>query len=42
LSELVGNAVAECTTKNYAVTATVIDLDGMRQAVLRGVWRRLG
>jgi Haem-degrading len=35
-NELVGNAVAECAKKNYAVTATVVDLDGVRQAVLRG------
>src|SRR5689334_7255593 len=34
--ELVGNAVAECGKKNYAVTATVVDLDGVRQAMLRG------
>jgi len=35
-NELVGNAVAECAKKNYAVTAAVVDLDGVRQAVLRG------
>jgi uncharacterized protein GlcG (DUF336 family) len=35
-NELVGNSVAECARKNYAVTATVVDLDGVRQAVLRG------
>ena len=35
-NELVGNSVAECAKKNYAVTATVVDLDGVRQAVLRG------
>jgi uncharacterized protein GlcG (DUF336 family) len=33
---LVGDSVAECAKKNYAVTATVVDLDGVRQAVLRG------
>ena len=35
-NELVGDAVAECVKKNYAVTAAVVDLDGVRQAVLRG------
>jgi len=35
-NELVGNAVAECAKTNYAVTATIVDLDGVRQAVLRG------
>src|SRR4051795_5649759 len=35
-NELVGNSVAECAKKNYAVTAAVVDLDGVRQAVLRG------
>src|SRR3954451_7739989 len=35
-NELVGDAVAECAKKNYAVTAAVVDLDGVRQAVLRG------
>jgi uncharacterized protein GlcG (DUF336 family) len=35
-NELVGNAVAECAKKNYTVTAAVVDLDGVRQAVLRG------
>ena len=34
-SELVGNPVVECAKKNYAVTATVVDLDRVRQAVLR-------
>jgi uncharacterized protein GlcG (DUF336 family) len=35
-NELVGEAVAECAKKNYAVTAVVVDLDGVRQALLRG------
>src|SRR5947207_14332532 len=35
-NELVGESVAECAKKNYAVTAVVVDLDGVRQAVLRG------
>jgi uncharacterized protein GlcG (DUF336 family) len=35
-NQLVGDAVAACTAKNYAVTAAVVDLDGVRQAVLRG------
>lgn len=35
-NELVGEAVASCAKKNYAVTAVVVDLDGVRQAVLRG------
>src|SRR3954471_1567081 len=35
-NELVSDAVAECARKNYAVTAAVVDLDGVRQAVLRG------
>src|SRR3954462_4651302 len=35
-NELVGALVAECAKKNYAVTAAVVDLDGVRQAVLRG------
>lgn len=34
--QLVGESVAECAKKNYAVTAAVVDLDGVRQAVLRG------
>jgi uncharacterized protein GlcG (DUF336 family) len=32
----VGEAVANCTQKGYAVTAAVVDLDGARQAMLRG------
>ena len=35
-NELVGEAVASCAQKGYAVTAVVVDLDGVRQAVLRG------
>ena len=35
-NELVGEAVATCTQKGYAVTAAVVDLDGARQAMLRG------
>src|SRR5262245_31245837 len=33
---LVGESVAACAAKNYRVTAVVVDLDGVRQAVLRG------
>ena len=32
----VGEAVAACARNSYAVTAIVVDLDGVRQAVLRG------
>src|SRR5438128_4255099 len=35
-NELVGDAVAACTQKGYTVTAVVVDLDGVRQALLRG------
>jgi uncharacterized protein GlcG (DUF336 family) len=35
-NELVGAAVAGCAQKGYAVTAVVVDLDGVRQAMLRG------
>jgi uncharacterized protein GlcG (DUF336 family) len=35
-NEAVGEAVAQCAAKNYAVTAVVADLDGVRQAILRG------
>jgi uncharacterized protein GlcG (DUF336 family) len=35
-NELVGDAVAICAQKGYAVTAAVVDLDGARQALLRG------
>jgi len=31
-----GDAVASCAQKGYAVTAVVVDLDGVRQAMLRG------
>src|SRR3954469_1195251 len=34
--EAVGEAVAACAKNGYAVTAIVVDLDGVRQAVLRG------
>ena len=33
---MVADSIAECAKKNYAVTAAVVDLDGVRQAVLRG------
>jgi uncharacterized protein GlcG (DUF336 family) len=35
-NELVGETVAACAQKGYTVTAIVVDLDGVRQAVLRG------
>ncbi|HEX2387436.1 MAG TPA: heme-binding protein [Candidatus Binatia bacterium] len=35
-NELVGEAVAACAAKNYPVTAVVVDLDGVHQAMLRG------
>jgi uncharacterized protein GlcG (DUF336 family) len=35
-NELVGDAVASCAQQGYAVTAVVVDLDGVRQALLRG------
>jgi uncharacterized protein GlcG (DUF336 family) len=35
-NELVGEAVANCAQKGYTVTAAVVDLDGARQAMLRG------
>ena len=35
-NELVGESVAICAQKGYTVTAVVVDLDGVRQAVLRG------
>jgi len=35
-NKLVGETVAVCAQKGYAVTAVVVDLDGVRQAVLRG------
>lgn len=37
-NELVGEAVASCAQKGYTVTAVVVDLDGVRQALLRGNW----
>ena len=35
-NELVGESVAQCAAKGYKVVAVVVDLDGVRQAVLRG------
>ena len=35
-NELVGETVAVCAQKGYKVTAVVVDLDGVRQALLRG------
>jgi uncharacterized protein GlcG (DUF336 family) len=35
-NELVGESVAQCAAKGYTVTAVVVDLDGVRQAMLRG------
>ena len=35
-NELVGESVAECAKKGYNVVAVVVDLDGVRQAMLRG------
>jgi uncharacterized protein GlcG (DUF336 family) len=35
-NQLVGDAVATCAQQGYAVTAVVVDLDGVRQAMLRG------
>src|SRR5256714_9343096 len=35
-NELVGDSVAICAQKGYKVVAVVVDLDGVRQAVLRG------
>ena len=35
-NEAVGEAVANCARNGYAVTAIVVDLNGVRQAVLRG------
>ena len=34
--EAVGEAVSQCAKNGYAVTAIVVDIDGVRQAVLRG------
>jgi len=35
-NELVGESVAICAKKGYTVVAVVVDLDGVRQALLRG------
>ncbi len=35
-NEAVAEAVAACVKNGYAVTAIVVDIDGVRQAVLRG------
>ena len=35
-NEAVGEAVTACAKNGYAVTAIVVDIDGVRQAVLRG------
>ena len=35
-NELVGESVAQCAQKGYSVVAVVVDLDGVRQALLRG------
>ena len=35
-NELVGDTVANCAQKGYTVTAVVVDLDGVRQALQRG------
>ena len=35
-NELVGESVASCAKNGYKVVAVVVDLDGVRQAVLRG------
>jgi uncharacterized protein GlcG (DUF336 family) len=35
-NELVGQSVANCAQKGYQVVAVVVDLDGVRQALLRG------
>lgn len=35
-NELVGESVAICAQKGYIVTAVVVDLDGVRQSLLRG------
>src|SRR3954464_277512 len=35
-NELVGQSVASCAAKGYLVTAIVVNLDGIRQAMLRG------
>jgi uncharacterized protein GlcG (DUF336 family) len=35
-NELVGESVAQCARNGYKVVAVVVDLDGVRQAMLRG------
>src|SRR3982751_4470746 len=35
-NELVGDSVAQCAKNGYKCVAVVVDLDGLRQAVLRG------
>ena len=35
-NQLVGDSVAACAQKGYPVVAVVVDLDGVRQALLRG------
>ena len=35
-NELVGESVAQCAKNGYKVVAVVVDLDGVRQAMLRG------
>jgi uncharacterized protein GlcG (DUF336 family) len=35
-NEAVGEAVAHCAGQGYAVSAVLVDIDGVRQAVLRG------
>src|SRR5256712_8772582 len=35
-NQLVGDSIAACAQKGYQVVAVVVDLDGVRQAVLRG------
>src|SRR6266545_4848408 len=35
-NQLVGDSVAACAQKGYQVVAVVVDLDGVRQALLRG------
>ncbi len=35
-NEAVGTAVATCASKGFAATAVIIDVDGIRQAMLRG------
>ena len=35
-NELVGESVAHCARNGYKVVAVVVDLDGVRQAMLRG------